>query len=66
MVEASKLRECKTCKCDLAYSEEQLAWEKKHLNMPCDCESGKLAKDCHPEYFDAQCSMCECEGEIQD
>jgi len=61
-----KLKLCVTCKGDLEYSEQEFAWEEKHLNMPCDCGSAVLAKICHPEYFNAQCSMCECGGEVQD
>ncbi len=57
---------CATCKGDMCYTDQEFAWEKEHLNLPCDCDSGKLAKDCHPEYFNAMCSMCECAGEVQD
>jgi hypothetical protein len=55
---------CEGCGEDMHLPYDDVQWKVQHLNMPCDCESGKLAKDCHPEYFNEVCASCEVQGEI--
>ncbi len=55
---------CEGCGDDMHLPYDDVQWKVQHLNMPCDCESGKLAKDCHPEYFNEVCASCEVQGEI--
>ena len=57
---------CIQCGDNVFYSEDEFAFEDKHMELPCACNSGKKAKDCHPEFFDADCASCEVKGEYQD
>ncbi len=57
---------CGICGVDLGYTEEEMEYDRKVLEEPCYCNSGKQMKDCHPEYHYPPCASCECAGEVQD
>jgi hypothetical protein len=59
----SRVKICPHCNEDACYTEDEWAFEDKHMNLPCDCNSGKLAKDCHPEFFEPDCGTCEARAE---
>lgn len=66
MKQILKIGYCPRCDGCLDYSKDEMDYDLKVMRDPCYCHSGKPLGKCHPEYHFPPCSMCECEGEVQD
>lgn len=57
---------CTGCKETITISEDDALWKFNEMQKPCfvsECH-GSAMKDCHPEFFQETCAMCEVQGEI--
>lgn len=63
-----RIFKCDGCGCEIELSQEDAEWKANEKLKPCfvtECH-GSPQGECHPEFFNETCAMCECAGEICD